>query len=280
MPSSNETKVRPGEFIWRLFYFMKNENYITIQGWMINELGLNSNELIVYSIIYGFCQDGQSEFTGSLKYLENSVNCSRPTIIKIINELIEKNLISKKQELINGVVFNRYKVILPVVNKFNIGSKETSLGGSKETLHNNTTNNNSNYNIKKNISKDISKKGFDLISEIEKFEYSPQRKEKIKEWIMYKEDEKKKRYKQLGFKAFLTQNHKYSDNEFCEMVDRSMANGWDGLFENKQKNNDNFGNHFGVNNSQQPGRLTQMMINANKALEILNNEDYDTTNFD
>ena len=97
---------------------------------------------------------------------------------------------------------------------------------------------------------------------------------------MYKEYEKKKRYKQLGFKAFLTQNHKYSDNEFCEMVDRSMANGWDGLFENKQKNNDIFGNHFGVNNSQQPGRLTQMMINANKALEILNNEDYDTTNFD
>ena len=33
---------------------MKNENYITIQGWMVNELKLTGNDLICYALIYGF----------------------------------------------------------------------------------------------------------------------------------------------------------------------------------------------------------------------------------
>ena len=48
---------------------MKNENYIVIQGWMRNELNLKGNELIVYALIYGFSQDEESEFTGSVAYI-------------------------------------------------------------------------------------------------------------------------------------------------------------------------------------------------------------------
>lgn len=106
---------------------------------------------------------------------------------------------------------------------------------------------------KKEVKVKVKKEGFDLISEIEKFEYSPQRKSKIKEWVMYKEDEKKKKYKQLGFKAFLTQYDKYSDEEFFEMVDRSMANGWDGLFEIRQSKINQF------EKQQQPGRLSRFV---------------------
>ena len=35
---------------------IQNEKYITIQGWMVNELNLKGNSLIIYSIIYGFSQ--------------------------------------------------------------------------------------------------------------------------------------------------------------------------------------------------------------------------------
>ena len=48
---------------------MKDENYILIPGWAINQLQLKGNNLMVYSIIYGFSQDGETEFTGSLQYL-------------------------------------------------------------------------------------------------------------------------------------------------------------------------------------------------------------------
>ena len=43
--------------------------YIAIQDWMISDLQLKGNELLTYALIYGFSQDGESEFKGSLKYL-------------------------------------------------------------------------------------------------------------------------------------------------------------------------------------------------------------------
>ena len=76
---------------------MKNENYITIQGWMVNELKLKGNELIVYALIYGFTQDGKNEFTGSLNYIKKAVGVSRSCIIKIINRLIKKKFIKKQK---------------------------------------------------------------------------------------------------------------------------------------------------------------------------------------
>lgn len=123
------------------------ENYLVIQGWMVTELKLSSNNLLTYALIYGFSQDGENEFTGSINYLCKWLNCSRPTAIKSLKFLIENNLIIKNENIINGVVFNRYKISLWVVKKLNMGSKETLLEGSKETLPNNTTINNTNNNI-------------------------------------------------------------------------------------------------------------------------------------
>ena len=52
---------------------MENENYCTIQGWLINVLGLKGNELILFAIIYGFSQDGKSKYYGSLSYIQKSL---------------------------------------------------------------------------------------------------------------------------------------------------------------------------------------------------------------
>lgn len=128
----------------------KNTNTIVIQGWMINELKLSGNELILYALIYGFSQDGESEFYGSLNYVSTALNCSKPTVIKALNSLIDKNLIFKNQNSINGIVYSKYsanqiyfngsKETLLVKNN-DLGSKET-LRGSKETLPNNNIYNN------------------------------------------------------------------------------------------------------------------------------------------
>ena len=132
---------------------MRDENYILIPGWAINQLHLKGNNLMVYSIIYGFSQDGETEFTGSLQYLCDCLSVSKPTIINSLKELVTAGHLKKRSETINGVVFNRYKVsLLPVVKNFNWGSKESLLGGSKESLlggskeslHNNTNTQNTN----------------------------------------------------------------------------------------------------------------------------------------
>ena len=114
-----------------------DSNYFQINGWMVNKLKLSGNELMVYAIIYGFSQDGESKFTGSINYLCDFINSTRPTIIKCLKSLVDKNYIFKDTNIINGVTFNTYKVNLQVVKKLYQGSKETLQGGSKETLPNN-----------------------------------------------------------------------------------------------------------------------------------------------
>lgn len=74
---------------------MENTNYITIQGWMINELNLKGNELLLYAIIYGFSQDGDSEYFGSQRYIAKAMKISLQTANKIINNLLDKGLIEK-----------------------------------------------------------------------------------------------------------------------------------------------------------------------------------------
>ena len=149
------------------------DNYLVIQGWMVSELNLSGNDLLTYALIYGFSQDGETEFTGSINYLCKCLNCSRPTAIKSLKFLTEKNLIVKNVNTINGVSFNRYKISLWVVKNLNRGSKETLPGGSKETLPNNTTINNTNNNIEmhplcfwiQNDLKNVSKLSIQLTNE-------------------------------------------------------------------------------------------------------------------
>ena len=55
---------------------IKNENFITIHAWMISRLGLSGASLIIYAVIFGFSQDGESYFRGSRQYLADWCNCS------------------------------------------------------------------------------------------------------------------------------------------------------------------------------------------------------------
>lgn len=88
---------------------IKNENFILIQGWMINNLKLSGNDLLVYAIIYGFTQDGEQWFEGSRSYLGEWCNSTKQGIQKNLKRLVESNLILKKETFINNVKFCKYK---------------------------------------------------------------------------------------------------------------------------------------------------------------------------
>ena len=149
---------------------VKSDNYINIQGWMIAELGLKNTELLVYAIIYGFSQDGQGRFRGTLGYLMDWTQASKPTVLKALDTLQERGLIAKDEvPQFNGQRGVEYralphtdggdrrsdrgsecdsqsaktdenppesaedggKEILPPVKKFDGGGKETLPGGLK-----------------------------------------------------------------------------------------------------------------------------------------------------
>ena len=70
-------------------------NYINIQGWMVERLNLKGNELLLYALIFGFCQDGNSRFTGSLKYMCHWTGLSEQGVRNTLKSLVEKNLLNR-----------------------------------------------------------------------------------------------------------------------------------------------------------------------------------------
>ena len=126
---------------------MKNENFIVIQGFMINELNLKRNELILYAIIYGFSQDDESEYYGSQRYIAKAMSVSLPTANKLINKLLDKKLIKRTSESHYRVL---KKVKQGVKESLTLGVKESLTLGVKESL---TNKYNTNYNNNNNIAK-------------------------------------------------------------------------------------------------------------------------------
>lgn len=119
---------------------MKDNNYIVVQSWMCSELRLKSNELLVFALIHGFSQDGESRFCGSRSYIAKTLNITLPTVDSAIKSLVDKKLIEQHKVDRNGMIFNSYNSLYPVKKLYTPG---------KETLHNNINNN------KLFISKDI-----------------------------------------------------------------------------------------------------------------------------
>ena len=180
---------------------------------MITDLNLNGSSLLTFALIYGFSQDGNSEFTGSINYVCKWLNCSRPTAMKALKELCEMDLIVKSELVVNGVTFNRYKISLEGVKKLYTGSKETLQGGSKETLPNNTTLYNTNNNIDIVIPKSELELTFDS--------YLEMRKQIKKPATPYAINLIKKKLVQM------TQNN---ESEMCDILNQSIVNSWAGIY--------------------------------------------------
>lgn len=87
---------------------IKDEQYVTIQGWMINKLQLKGNDLLVYAIIYMFSQTESQKFNGSLQYLSDWCNSTKQGIQKNLKNLINKNLIVKNEFYKNDINFCEY----------------------------------------------------------------------------------------------------------------------------------------------------------------------------
>ena len=114
---------------------MKNTDYIVIQAHMVSDLELSGNRLVIYALIHGFCKDGKHEFTGSLKYLCEWTNLTKPTVASILKSLVDDGLIEKREHIVNNIKICAYSIpgggkeILPVVKKSEQGGKEILPGG-------------------------------------------------------------------------------------------------------------------------------------------------------
>lgn len=98
---------------------VNSKNYVNLQGFMVKELHLKGNELIIYGIIYGFSQEEGQVFSGSLKYLADWTSSTKQGVIKCLKSLEEKGYIVKRERYINNVKFCEYYATM-----FNRGGKQ------------------------------------------------------------------------------------------------------------------------------------------------------------
>ena len=165
---------------------MERNDYITIQAYMVTELGLSGNNLIIYALIHGFCKDGVHEFKGSINYICEWTNLTRNTVIAILKQLVESELLAKRTYTENNVTFCAYSLgsakIAPPVQNVDEGSAKIS-----------PNNNIDNTKLKKDKEESLSKSA----SDVELFE---------KCWIAYRR--KGKKGKSLPYWKKLTESEK------------------------------------------------------------------------
>lgn len=85
-----------------------------IHDWFINKLNLKSHDLIIFALIYSFSKDGKSEYYGSLSFLEGITGANRRTVIRVLNNLVERNLVLVNRD--SGKT-NKYRVNIELVTK-------------------------------------------------------------------------------------------------------------------------------------------------------------------
>ena len=118
---------------------VNERNYIVVQGWMLTELHLKGNELLIYACIYGFSQLEGQVFNGSLQYLADWTNSTRQGVVKCLKSLIEKGYIEKVDKVVNGVKFCEYCATKfnGVCNSVVHGVQQSCTGGVQQSLPNN-----------------------------------------------------------------------------------------------------------------------------------------------
>lgn len=202
--------------------------YIVIQDWMISDLQLKGNELLTYALIYGFSQDGESEFKGSLKYISKFLGVSKSTAQRNLENLANRGVIEKRVEEISGVKFNRYiaheKAEPPIV-KTSTGCSQNGYGGVVKM----GTNNTNIYNTNNNTSNNTKDKGTPAKKEPEQYFEDEELNDKFLEFLAMRKRVRKPVQTDRGMKMLLTSLHKLSGGDvglMKQIIDQSLDNEW------------------------------------------------------
>lgn len=196
---------------------IKKGNYITIQSFMVDELNLKGNELLVYAIIYGFSQNGEDKFTGSLQYIADWTNSTKQGILKCLKSLLEKGFIEKKEIFKNNIKFVEYYTTEFNTIKQSLTENETKLnGGIKQSLTNNINN-----NIDNNI----------YINNKENKKYF-ENQELNEIFIDYLEIRKKMKVVNTdrAVKMLINELNKYDDQTKIQMIEQSIMHSWKSVY--------------------------------------------------
>ena len=115
-------------------------SYLKIYDWMIKELQLRGSELIIYALLYATMERTQREITQ--KDIVEYIGISRQQVYKILDKLIQKGLIEKRETFKKNVFYICKQSLHGDVNKVDIKCKQSLHGDvnkvdmkRKQSLH-------------------------------------------------------------------------------------------------------------------------------------------------
>ena len=118
---------------------MKENNYITIPGFLRTRLDLKGSELIITALIYGYSQDGNSWFMGKTEYIAEWAGITDKNVLRSLKSLTEKGILEKKEMFVNNKAKRCYY-------RFNFECADLQ-NGTVAGYQNGTVNNNIDNNI-------------------------------------------------------------------------------------------------------------------------------------
>lgn len=75
---------------------MTKSRHIVIHEWML-DYGLKGSELLAYALIWGFSQDGDSDFHGAASYVARWCGVQRRQALDILRSLVDRGLVIKAE---------------------------------------------------------------------------------------------------------------------------------------------------------------------------------------
>lgn len=250
---------------------IQNDNFVLIQGWMVTELGLKGNDLMIYAIIHGFSHIEDTYFTGSLQYLADWLNVERRNITRNLKRLVDQGLLIKEEQYINGVKFCKYKAIRPTGCTQNENTVLTEGCTQNENtwdkmrtnnidIYTNTSNNiNNNTNKLNTIFNNKEKKhkntiAQDLEKAVNEYTTNEELRQALLEFIQMRKDLKSPIKTLNGFKRLLGTLNKLATKaeDKIKIVNQTLDHEWKSFYELKTNQlpykNKNMNNGYLVGN--------------------------------
>lgn len=222
-------------------------NYIVILPFMVNELKLKGNELIIYAIIYGFSQTEGQTFSGGMQYLMDWTQSTRRGVEKSLQKLRERGLVGRikrtakydysvnlgEDENANKVRTECEQSSYPTMRTKFVSECEQSSYRDKTHLINKNLATQDKYNINKpplpptgeNDGKPTIKK------QIENYTDLSELREALTEFVEVRK-KLRKPFTDGAFKLMLSKLDKLAttDEDKAGIIQQSVINGWQGIF--------------------------------------------------
>lgn len=223
-------------------------DYILIQAWMLNELKLTGNKLLIFAVIYSFTHnDKEHLFKGGIRYLMDSLHIGRQTVIDNLNALCEEGYIEKESGIINNTPYAWYRSSVLLVQNPYGGSTESVL---KNNIRNNKElyDNSSSLSEDKNISSSIDsniieerrQNNVSFLKILNKFPVVMsdfRAVDAISGWIESRKKTNKKpptdRAIELAIRKAIRFSEETPQHSVADYFDNATLNGWQGIFQFK-----------------------------------------------